>query len=117
MAVRVPPSNARSKTRPIPQTLDFLTSCSSDLFDMSGRLASFRGPSTPTSSPAKQVQPPQSPLRSNESTYHRKVRTIMQELRTVAENWDDIVLVDGLKAAQGLIDARTELEYVPVLVT
>ena len=35
----------------------------------------------------------------------------MQELRTVAESWDDIVLVDGTKAAQGLIDARTELEY------
>ena len=77
---------------------------------MSGRLASFRGPSTPTSSPAKQVQTPQSPLRSAESTYHRKVRTILQDLRTVAENWDDIVLVDGVKAAQGLIDARTELE-------
>ncbi|GJE86948.1 hypothetical protein PsYK624_030310 [Phanerochaete sordida] len=77
---------------------------------MAGRLASFKGPSTPTSSPAKQMQQqPASPLRSNESTYHRKVRTIMQELRTVAENWDDIVLVDGLKAAQSLIDARTEL--------
>jgi hypothetical protein len=36
----------------------------------------------------------------------------MQELRTASEHWDDIVLVDGLKAAQGLIDARTELEYV-----
>ena len=80
---------------------------------MAGRLASFKGPSTPTSSPAKQVQQlPASPLRSNESTYHRKVRTIMQELRTVAENWDDIVLVDGLKAAQSLIDARTGLECV-----
>lgn len=34
----------------------------------------------------------------------------MQDLKTAAENWDDIVLVDGVKAAQGLIDARTELE-------
>lgn len=80
--------------------------------DMSARLASFRGPSTPTSSPVKAPQSaiPASPSRSAESTYHRKVRTLLQELRTVAQNWDDIVLVDGLKAARSLVDARTELE-------
>ena len=96
--------DAMQNKRPINS---FLTS------SMAGRLASFKSPSTPTSSPAKQAQQQSAaPLRSNESTYHRKVRTIMQELRTVAENWDDIVLVDGLKAAQSLIDARTELECV-----
>ncbi|KZT11435.1 uncharacterized protein LAESUDRAFT_710936 [Laetiporus sulphureus 93-53] len=76
------------------------------------RLASFKGPSTPTSSPVrvKQSQSPYSPSRPTESTYHRKVRTALQELRTVAETWDDIVLIDGLKAAKSLVDARTDLD-------
>ena len=80
---------------------------------MSGRFASFRGPSTPTTSPARQVphqNTPASPSRSAESTYHRKTRSILQDVRTVTENWDDIVLVDGLKAAKSLVDARTDLE-------
>ena len=84
-------------------------------YTMSGRLASFKGPSTPNASPVKQPKSsgkaPASPARPTESTYHRKVRTLLQELRTVTENWDDIVLVDGLKAAKSLVDARTELEY------
>ncbi|CAL1704300.1 unnamed protein product [Somion occarium] len=76
------------------------------------RLASFRGPSTPTSSPVQARQPssPSSPSRVAESTYHRKTRSILQEVRTVTENWDDIVLVDGLKAAKSLVDARTDLD-------
>ncbi|OBZ75739.1 hypothetical protein A0H81_04462 [Grifola frondosa] len=76
------------------------------------RLASFKGPSTPTSSPVK-VNPtsnPASPSRLAESTYHRKVRTLLQELRAVTETWDDLVLVDGLKAAKSLTDARTDLD-------
>ncbi|KAI0797853.1 hypothetical protein C8Q75DRAFT_801766 [Abortiporus biennis] len=80
---------------------------------MSGRLASFRGPSTPTSSPVQVKQhpnTPNSPSRSAESTYHRKVRTLLQEIRSVTENWDDIVLVDGLKAAKSLVDTRTDLD-------
>lgn len=81
---------------------------------MSGRLASFKGPSTPNASPARAVQPtkPASPSRPTESTYHRKLRTLLYELRTITENWDDIVLVDGLKAAKSLVDTRTDLECV-----
>lgn len=30
----------------------------------------------------------------------------------MTENWDDIVLVDGLKAAKSLVDTRTDLECV-----
>ncbi|RDB20993.1 hypothetical protein Hypma_011427 [Hypsizygus marmoreus] len=76
------------------------------------RLASFRGPSTPSASPVqiKQLNSPSSPSRSLESTYHRKTRTILQELRSIAETWDDLVLVDGLKAAKSLIDTRTDLD-------
>ncbi|KAI0064689.1 hypothetical protein BV25DRAFT_1800493 [Artomyces pyxidatus] len=80
---------------------------------MSGRLASFRGPSTPSSSPVsskQQPKSPQSPPRATESTYHRKVRSSLQELRNVCQTWDNLILVDGLKAARGLVDARTELD-------
>lgn len=82
---------------------------------MSSRLASFKGPSTPTSSPVQQRQSssaPPSPAKVTESTYHRKLRTLLQELRSSTETWDDLVLIDGLKAAKGLVDTRTELEYV-----
>lgn len=80
---------------------------------MSKRLASFRGPSTPTPSPVSQPrQPgtPVSPLRTPETTIHRKARTLLQELRSISQTWDDLVLVDGLKATHTLIDARTELD-------
>ncbi|KAI0080614.1 hypothetical protein K474DRAFT_1657767 [Panus rudis PR-1116 ss-1] len=77
------------------------------------RLASFRGPSTPTSSPVQQTRhpsAPNSPSRAAESTYHRKTRSILQDIRSVTETWDDIVLVDGLKAAKALVDLRTDLD-------
>ncbi|KAL0947352.1 hypothetical protein HGRIS_013469 [Hohenbuehelia grisea] len=86
---------------------------------MSSRLASFRGPSTPSSSPVQVPKnqnqqggraPPDSPSRLTESTFHRKTRTLLQELRSIAETWDDLILLDGLKAAKGLVDARTELD-------
>lgn len=85
------------------------------------RLASFRGPSTPTSSPTQQVKQkqrqnqgkstPDSPSKQIESTHHRKVRTCLQEIRAVAETWEDLVLLDGLKSLKKLVDARTDLEY------
>ncbi|KAK1224471.1 hypothetical protein PQX77_012645 [Marasmius sp. AFHP31] len=83
---------------------------------MSGRLASFRGPSTPTSSPVQHKtvsnSVPSSPssLKVTESTYHRKTRTLLQEIRTITETWDDLVLIDGLKAAKSLVDTRTDLD-------
>ncbi|KIJ60636.1 hypothetical protein HYDPIDRAFT_138856 [Hydnomerulius pinastri MD-312] len=80
---------------------------------MNKRLASFNGPSTPTSSPVSQPkQPviPASPSRASESTFHRKLRALLQELRSISQTWDDIVLLDGLKAARTLVDTRTELD-------
>ncbi|KAF9472779.1 hypothetical protein BDN70DRAFT_886600 [Pholiota conissans] len=79
---------------------------------MSGRLASFRGPSTPTSSPAqhKPQNPLASPSRFTESTFHRKTRTLLQELQSITETWEDLVLIDGLKAARELVDTRTDLD-------
>ncbi|KAF8123793.1 hypothetical protein EV363DRAFT_1272055 [Boletus edulis] len=81
---------------------------------MSKRLASFKGPSAPTSSPVLQptqpVIPPTSPSRLSETTCHRRLRTLLQELRSISQTWDDIVLVDGLREARTLVDARTELD-------
>ncbi|KZT69039.1 hypothetical protein DAEQUDRAFT_691597 [Daedalea quercina L-15889] len=76
------------------------------------RLASFRGPSTPTASPvrAKELSTPPSLSRLAESTYHRKVRTLLQEMRAATETWEDVVIFDGLKAAKSLVDARTDLD-------
>ncbi|KAJ7204032.1 hypothetical protein C8J57DRAFT_1735142 [Mycena rebaudengoi] len=82
------------------------------------RLSSFRGPSTPSASPVpakSQQQHHQSPggspssLRLLESAYHRK-------LRGMTETWDDLVLLDGLKAARSLVDARTDLDNALALV-
>ena len=83
---------------------------------MSGRLASFKGPSTSNASPVKQPKSsgkaPASSARSAESTYHRKVRSLLLEIRAVTEIWESIVLVDGLKSAKSLVDTRTDLECV-----
>ncbi len=82
--------------------------------EMSTRLASFRGPSTPSSSPVKTPQSPGSPhkTRPTESTYHRKLRASLQELRATCRTWDDLVRKDGLRAIRELVDARTDLEFV-----
>ncbi|KAI0035757.1 hypothetical protein K488DRAFT_42740 [Vararia minispora EC-137] len=83
---------------------------------MNSRLASFRGPSTPNSSPVQQrynqksPRAPTSPARQTESTFHRKVRSSLQELRTACRTWDDLISHDGLKAVQKLVDARTDLD-------
>jgi hypothetical protein len=86
---------------------------------MSARLASFRGPSTPSSSPVKNPQSPRSPhaARPTESTYHRKLRASLQELRATCRTWDDLVHKDGLKAVRELVDARTDLEYVSSVIS
>jgi hypothetical protein len=82
------------------------------------RLASFRGPSTPNHSPVQQRQssgPPSSPQRVSESTYHRKTRELLLDLRKVTHVWDELVLIDGLNAAKTLVDTRTELECASLL--
>lgn len=82
---------------------------------MSKRLASFNGPSTPTQSPVKPNSKPPTPRqqtpKDTESTFHRRLRSTLVDIRTVALIWDDLVLRDGLDAAKGLVDARTDLTY------
>ena len=45
-----------------------------------------------------------------ETTYHRKLRNALVEMRSTMRTWNELVLMDGVKAIKGLIDARTELE-------
>ncbi|PFH50048.1 hypothetical protein AMATHDRAFT_48188 [Amanita thiersii Skay4041] len=84
------------------------------------RLASFRGPSTPTSSPVQHKSPkqstPSSSARAAELTYHRKLRSYAQDLRSIADTWDDLVLIDGLRAAKGIVDTRTDLDNALALI-
>ncbi|KAI0747983.1 hypothetical protein C8Q80DRAFT_706915 [Daedaleopsis nitida] len=79
---------------------------------MSGRLASFRGPSTPSSSPisVRQQNTPASPSRLTELPHHRTLRTQLLELRNIAYEWDERVSGQGLKAVSSLVNARTELD-------
>lgn len=80
------------------------------------RLASLT-PSRPRSSPRNTPSPsapasprPASPSPSvGETTYHRKLRLVVAELRAVFRTWDEVVLVDGLKAGKGCVDAVTEI--------
>ncbi|KAF8303078.1 hypothetical protein DL93DRAFT_462189 [Clavulina sp. PMI_390] len=89
---------------------------------MSKRLASFNGPSTPNASPVKanpnsnksptprrQQHSQKEQERDLETTFHRRLRTILLEIRSVALVWDDLILRDGLDAAKGLVDTRTEI--------
>ena len=81
---------------------------------MTSRLKSFHTPSSSPVQNRRSSQPPSTPpSRPTESTFHRKTRSLLQELCNVARTWDDLVLVDGLKAARELTDTRTDLEYVP----
>ncbi|VDC07117.1 unnamed protein product [Peniophora sp. CBMAI 1063] len=108
------------------------------------RLASFRGPSAPSSSPVPKANPnttpkgkgkansnpksPSSPGRNVrggsvepmsppavsggvlETTYHRKLRSMLLEMRTCCRTWEDLIDHDGFRAIQRLVDARTDLD-------
>ncbi|KAG8905967.1 hypothetical protein FRB99_007901 [Tulasnella sp. 403] len=91
------------------------------------RLQSLYGPSSPSPNPVRPPKAKQSPAKTpktpsiydrwepnttppTETTYHRKLRTLLLDFRTAVKTWNDLVLVDGLKAAKDLTDARTELD-------
>ncbi|KAG8931283.1 hypothetical protein FRC02_002957 [Tulasnella sp. 418] len=101
------------------------------------RLASLQGPSSPSPSPVKSQKAKANQARSSgpkspgskspsspsiysrdepdttpptESTYHRKLRSLLIEISSVTKTWNELVIHDGVKAIKGLTDARTELE-------
>ena len=80
------------------------------------RLASLRGPSTPSPASAR-ASPPLSPTSPttrlsalDPTSYHRKIRAILVEFEKAIKDWEEVVLMDGLKAGKACVDARTELE-------
>lgn len=40
------------------------------------------------------------------------LKLVLVEVRSVLSTWDDILLIDGLKAGKGCIDQGTEMEWV-----
>ncbi|EPQ30519.1 uncharacterized protein PFL1_02045 [Pseudozyma flocculosa PF-1] len=54
----------------------------------------------------------ESPLlpREQETTYHRKLRTLLQQYAAQAEAWEEVVTYDGLKHAKQALDAWEDLE-------
>ena len=51
------------------------------------------------------------PYPQDTTTYHRKLRALLNEVRNSMGLWDELV-GDGWKAAKGLIDEHTEIEFV-----
>jgi hypothetical protein len=39
-------------------------------------------------------------------------KLVLTELKNVCRTWDELVLVDGMKAGKGCIDEMTEMEWV-----
>lgn len=50
------------------------------------------------------------PSRQIETTHHRMLKLIIAELKGLFKTWDEISLVDGVKAGKGCIDEATEME-------
>ncbi|WWC66591.1 uncharacterized protein I206_100494 [Kwoniella pini CBS 10737] len=67
-----------------------------------------RSRASPSPSPA-----PSSPLRgSNETTHHRMLKLVLGEVRKIIRTWDEIIIIDGFKAAKGFIDEGTEMDNI-----
>lgn len=85
------------------------------------RLASLTPSGTPSRSRTGSQSPAPSPSASTpgtprantrqiETTHHRMVKLIISELKSLFKTWDELVLVDGMKAGKGCIDEATEME-------
>ena len=81
-----------------------------------GPKAAAAGGSSPYSqriaSLAAAAAPPESPLlpREAETTFHRKLRTLLQQYATQAETWEETATFDGLKWAKMAVDCWSDLE-------
>ncbi|ORY20955.1 hypothetical protein BCR39DRAFT_74418 [Naematelia encephala] len=77
------------------------------------RLASLT-PSRAPSTPPQAVHTPSSPLKGSETTYHRKLRLVIGEIRKVVKSWDELVR-DGIKVGRGCVDSATEMDNILAL--
>ncbi|KAK1927716.1 hypothetical protein DB88DRAFT_45337 [Papiliotrema laurentii] len=55
------------------------------------------------------------PSRQTETTYHRMTKLIITELKSLFKTWDEVSLVDGVKAGKGCIDEATEMDNILAL--
>jgi hypothetical protein len=80
------------------------------------RLQSLQSSSSSSPSRHTRASPPPSspstvPYPQDTTTYHRKLRALLNEVRSSMGVWDELV-GDGWKASKGLIDEGTEIECV-----
>jgi hypothetical protein len=72
------------------------------------RLASL---STPTRRQSPSPSPSPAPSESGvETTHHRMLKLLINEFKGVFRTWDELVMQDGLKAAQGIVNEGTTME-------
>lgn len=81
---------------------------------MASRLASLTPSKNARSrgSPSPSPSPAQSPPRPTETTHHRMLKLVIGEIKNVIRTWDEIVILEGFKAAKGCVDESTEMESV-----
>ncbi|AFR93797.2 hypothetical protein C343_01687 [Cryptococcus neoformans C23] len=81
---------------------------------MASRLASLTPSKNARSrgSPSPSPSPAQSPLRPTETTHHRMLKLVIGEIKNVIRNWDEIVILEGFKAAKGCVDESTEMDNI-----
>ena len=73
------------------------------------RLASLT-PSRPPRSSLSPSPSPSSPARPIETTHHRMLKLLLNEVRNLIKTWDELVGIDGLKAGKACVDEVTEME-------
>lgn len=82
------------------------------LIDMS-RLASLSTPTRRVSpSPSPSPSLPGSPAGNlvAETTHHRMLKLLIAELKSLFRTWDELVIMDALKAAQDIVNEETTME-------
>ncbi|WVQ85636.1 hypothetical protein IAT38_007802 [Cryptococcus sp. DSM 104549] len=79
---------------------------------MSGRLASLNTPKGARSRASPSPSPAPSLSLQTETTYHRRIKLVLGELRKVIKAWDEIVKQDAYSALQGCVNEMTEMDNI-----
>ncbi|ORX34224.1 hypothetical protein BD324DRAFT_637164 [Kockovaella imperatae] len=71
-------------------------------------------PSTPKQSNANTAydRSQRTPSRQAETSHHRFLKLLLDEVKKLCSTWEDIMLVDGLKAGKGCVDQATEMDNI-----
>ncbi|WVR05727.1 hypothetical protein IAU60_002751 [Kwoniella sp. DSM 27419] len=65
-----------------------------------------------TASPSPAPSPGPSPSQTTETTHHRMLKLVLAEVRKILKTWDELIILDGFKAAKGCIDESTEMDNI-----